>query len=314
MPEGSHRSCLVTGASGFLGRHLVSQLLADGWSVASAGVAALPDVPHIPFDLSGKQPAPRLDAVDCVFHLAGLAHRVPRTPAEADEFFLINARGTERVLDAFTNPPAAFLLVSTVAVYGRETGEALTEETMLDAKDPYGRSKIEAETAVRRWAERTGNRAAILRLPLVIGSTAPGNFGRMVEAIRRGRYAGIGSGDARRSMVLASDVAGIASKAASAGGTYHLTDGCHPSFAELENALSHSLGRRRPPHIPMPVAKALAFGGDLLERTGKRMPFSSRTLEKMTASLTFSDQRARNALGWSPRRVVDAIPEIVRAW
>ena len=283
--------------------------------MVSAGIAAPPDVRHIPFDLSGRETAPRLDAVDCVFHLAGLAHRVPKTTAEAGEFFLINARGTERVLQALSDhPPAAFLLVSTVAVYGRETGDALTEETMLNAQDPYGKSKIEAEQAVRNWTTQHAVRAAILRLPLVIGATAPGNFGRMFEAIRRRRYAGIGKGDARRSMVLASDVAKIAAKAAGTGGTFHLTDGRHPSFAELEEALSRSLGRKRPPHIPLPLAKAMAVAGDLLERTGRRMPFSSRTLEKMTASLTFSDEPARKSLGWSPHSVVEAIPEIVRTW
>src|SRR5690606_7779589 len=145
-------------------------------------------------------------------------------------------RGTEHLLAALERQarlPEAFVLVSTVAVYGREAGEGLTEATPREAEDPYGLSKRQAEDAVQAWGARHGVRVGIVRLPLVAGTGAPGNLGAMVQAIRRGRYLGIGDGSARRSVVLAADVARVLPAVAERGGTYNLTDGRHPSFAEI---------------------------------------------------------------------------------
>ena len=71
-------------------------------------------------------------------------------------------------------------------------------------------------------------------------------------------------------MVAADDVAAILPRVAECGGTYHLTDGHHPTFAEVESAMARSLGVRVPPRIPLPVARAgarvllaLKYVGDL---------------------------------------------------
>jgi nucleoside-diphosphate-sugar epimerase len=113
-------------------------------------------------------------------------------------------------------------------------------------------------------------------------------------------------------MVMAADVAEILPKLAEVGGVFHLTDGHHPSFAELETALSSAMKERDPMRLPMPVAKTAAFIGDGLQKlTGLPAPFSSRTLLKMSSTLTLSDSRARQSLGWSPCRVLDHAAELV---
>ncbi|GAB5534167.1 MAG: NAD-dependent epimerase/dehydratase family protein [Rubricoccaceae bacterium] len=245
---------------------------------------------------------------DAVYHLAGKAHVVPKTSAEAQAFFDVNALGTENLLRGLhqhRQPPPPVVLASSISVYGVEAGEGLTEETPLRAVEPYGRSKIQSEETVRAWGEQHGIPTAILRLPLLIGPSAPGNLGRMVSSIRSGRYVGIGAGEARRSMVLASDVAAVLSDAARVGGTYNLSDGEHPSFTEMEVAIASRLGVSAPRHLPLGLARAAAaVGGGLDRLPGISFPLTPRTLTKMTSTLTLNDARAREALSWAPRSVL----------
>lgn len=307
---------LVTGGIGFLGRHVVDAVETVGMRPLVLGLEAAQDCDQsIQVDLS--QEVPDLSSVNlkAVFHVAGLAHLVPRDQTQSDRFFEVNVGGTENLLlglERSAEMPDALVLVSTVAVYGVERGELLGEETPRNANDPYGLSKRQQEDLVLEWGERLGVRIGIVRLPLVAGRGAPGNLGAMVRALKAGRYPGIGAGDARRSMVLAGDVAGVLLKIADVGGIFHLTDGFHPSFRELEDALCQALGRKPPRRIPLNVAHFMAWGGDSIQMiTGRPMPFTSRRLEKMTSNLTFSDDKARKILEWSPRAVVDLAEEIV---
>ncbi|HEY2952486.1 MAG TPA: NAD-dependent epimerase/dehydratase family protein, partial [Verrucomicrobiae bacterium] len=235
---------LVTGASGFLGGHVLPSLAAEG-TVTVLSRKPLEKFTNVTADLT----APDLHLGDrsysTVYHLAGWAHRVPRTDAERETFFRVNAGGTKNLLRALQQTghlPQSFVLISTVAVYGVEAGTLLDESIPVRATDAYGSSKREAEEAVTDWGKRQGVRVGIARLPLVAGPGAPGNLGAMVRGLRSGRYLGIGSGTARRSMVWAADVGRILPRLASGGGVFHLTDGQHPSFAELEAALAGALG------------------------------------------------------------------------
>ncbi len=305
---------LVTGASGFLGRRVVPGLLAEGKVTT---LTREPFEGHCTITGDITDPELRLGhrPFSTVYHLAGWAHRVPQTDAEREMFFRVNAEGTGNLLRALERTgglPQAFVLISTVAVYGLETGERLDESTARNATDAYGASKRLAEDIVMEWGGRRGVRVGIVRLPLVAGPGAPGNLGAMVRALRCGKYLGIGSGAARRSMVWAEDVGKILSKIAGVGGVFHLTDGQHPSFAELETALSGAVGKRKPWRLPLRMAKLGAWTGDVVTGlTGRAVPLNARSLSKMTSTLTFSDERARTELGWNPSRVLDHAAELV---
>lgn len=306
-------TALVTGGSGFLGRRVVRALAAAGTPAVALDLRRVEGVDTIEWDLA-EGPAP-LEArtIGTAYHLAGLAHVVPRSEEDGARFYAVNHRGTENLLRGLEGAEGleAVVLVSTVAVYGRDRGEGLDESTEAAARDPYGRSKRLAEEAVLEWCGRRGVRAGVVRLPLVTGAGAPGNLGAMVSALRRGRYVGVGDGSARRSMVLASDVAEVLPRVAEVGGVFHLTDGHHPSFRELEAALCAALGRRLPLRLPLAAAMALGAVGDVVRAAGLPAPVTRATIGKMTATLTFSDERARSELGWRPRRVVDAAAELV---
>lgn len=301
--------CLLTGASGFLGRYLVEGLQQAGFHVTGLSRRPVPGIDSTRADLTRAgsfdlRPGP----YQLVVHAAGLAHDPSRPKAD---FFNVNtggARNLLRALDRLPQPPESFVLISTVAVYGRAQGELLSEDTDIGACDPYGASKAEAENFTLEWAKDRKIRLAILRLPLVYGKNPPGNLGAMSGAIRRGRYAGIRPGTARRSVVWARDVAAIVPRAAREGGIYHLTDGQHPSFRQFEEAYAASYGLRPPPSLPRAAARLIALAGDPLSAIlGARVPLTSGRFKKMTSTLTFSDERARACLGWQPSRVLSLI-------
>lgn len=301
--------CLVTGASGFLGRYLVEGLQQAGYQVTGLGRRSLPGVGWVAGDLTRPlafDPGER--AFQLVVHAAGLAHATSRP---GKDFFRVNAEGTRNLLlalDRLPSLPESFVLISTVAVYGRLCGESLSEDTASGARDPYGASKAAAETITREWAKIRKIRVTILRLPLVYGENPPGNLGAMSTAIRRGRYAGIRPGTARRSVVWARDVASILPRAAGTGGIYHLTDGEHPSFRQFEEAYAARYGIEPPPVLPRAAARLIAWAGDpLTSILGARVPLNSDRFRKMTSTLTFADDHARARLGWQPTRVLTLI-------
>src|SRR5690606_36461035 len=116
-------------------------------------------------------------------------------------------------------------------------------------------------------------------------------LGAMVKGIKTGRYLSIGGASARKCMVWAADIADIITRLAQVGGIYNLTDGYHPSFGELENAIAGVLGKTPPLKVPMLAAKGLGLVGDVL---GSRSPVNSDKIQKITSSLTFDDRRARS--------------------
>lgn len=307
----------MTGGAGFLGRFVVRSLEGRGQEVTVLSRSPVDGRRTLLADLTRGGIDLPPEGFRRVYHAAGLAHVEPRTHEERQRFAAVNVEGTRRLLTGLEQCrrlPEAFLLVSTVAVYGLAEGVLLDETAPRAANDAYGLSKRQAEDLVQDWGARQGVRTSVVRLPLVAGRGAPGNLGKMVAAIAAGRYLGVGEGAARRSMVRAVDVAAALPRVAEAGGVFHLTDGQHPSFAELEAALAAALGRRPPWHLPLPFARGAAAAGEALGTlTGRRMPFDGRALVKMTSTLTFSDEKARRALGWAPTSVLNSVRELLDA-
>ena len=84
----------------------------------------------------------------------------------------------------------------------------------------------------------------IFRLPLIAGPNPPGNLGVMIDGIKKNRYFNIDEGRAHKSIVMAEDVASWIAAVAPIGGTYNLTDGYHPSFAELAALIANQLDKK----------------------------------------------------------------------
>lgn len=289
---------LFTGGTGFLGKNIMP-LLKEHYIVTTCGITPddmlksnlAKDVPELP------------ERYDVVLHAAGKAHTVPKTEAEKHLFYDVNYIGTIHLCDALEKAgiPKALVFISTVAVYGCEFGEWITEEHPLEGTTPYAESKIQAERYLTRWCSEHGVTLGILRPSLLAGHRAPGNLGAMVEGIKKGFYLNIAGGKVKKSVLMAEDIARLLPLVAEKGGVYNVCDSYQPTFGELSVSVSRQLGKRKPISIPYWMAWCMAKVGDLL---GSKAPINSYKLEKMTKSLTFSNEKARRELGWEPLDVL----------
>ena len=289
---------LFTGASGFLGSNII-QLLNGAYNIISVGLS--PQDTYL-VDIATDIPT-FIDAFDVVFHAAGKAHSVPKTEAEKRLFFDVNLQGTKNLCTALERSgiPKAFIFISTVAVYGCDSGENITEEHPLNGTTPYALSKIKAEKYLQGWCAMHNVKLSILRPSLIAGPNPPGNLGAMIRGIRNGKYLSIAEGKARKSVLMVQDIANLLPMLIEKGGIYNVCDSYQPSFRELEMVIYKQLNKKLPLSIPYWFAKSMAIFGDCF---GEKAPINSLKLRKITHSLTFSNEKAMRELGWKPMNVL----------
>ena len=289
---------LFTGASGFMGNN-VRPLLERMYDVTTVGL-----LPQDDYTVNIAREIPELrERYDIVLHAAGKAHSVPRTEEEKRVFFDVNLQGTKNLCAALERKgiPRAFIFISTVAVYGCDYGENITEEHLLDGVTPYAVSKRLAEEYLQKWCHEHNVILGIVRPSLIAGPNPPGNLGAMVHGIRSGRYLSIAGSRARKSVLMVQDIARLVPLLAEKGGIYNVCDSYQPTFRELETIICRQLNRNLPVSIPYWIAKCMALIGDCL---GEKAPINSLKLRKMTKSLTFSNEKAVRELGWRPTSVL----------
>lgn len=285
---------LLTGSNGFLGS-IIKNELSDNNNVITLSRT------NSDYEISLEKGIPVFkENFDLIIHAAGKAHSIPKTHDEKKEFYDVNFLGTLNLLRGLERSglPKEFVFISSVSVYGQEMGNNIDENHPLLAKDAYGLSKIKAEGLIEKWCNNNQIVCTILRLPLLVGKKPPGNLGAMIKAINMGYYFNIGRGMARKSMVLAKDVAELIPNVASFGGIYNLTDGVHPSFSELSLAIS----KKKSFSLPLRLAKFIGRLGDVI---GDKSPITSLKVKKITSDLTFEDSKARELLNWEPESILD---------
>jgi nucleoside-diphosphate-sugar epimerase len=284
---------LVTGASGFIGAVLCSQLLERGHKVgalvrrpgsAPLGTRGLTgdlgDSPALTRILAGERP-------DCVIHLAAeiASQRSERKIRE------VNVQGTARLLDACLalagSTPAAGprIVFSSTVVTGDARGALLTEDTPLPVETPYGRSKQEGE----RLVLATGLPAVVVRPSHVYG---PGGWyaNELVTRLRQpGRLAVIGRGENLWDVAHVEDVAGalaLAAEQAPAGSVYHVVDDEPITFYDFRALTADALGVGAPRRVPVTLARLIA---------------GRNAVAAVVRSARSSNAKIRRELGWLPR-------------
>lgn len=289
---------LFTGGTGFLGKN-VMPILTQKYEVTTCGIT--PD-DMIKANLAKEVPT-LPERYDVVLHACGKAHVVPKTEVEKQAFYDVNYQGTINLCSALEKAgvPKALVFISTVAVYGCEYGELITEDHPLEGNSPYAESKIMAEKYLTDWCAKNGIVLGILRPSLLAGKNAPGNLGAMVNGIKKGFYMNIAGGKVVKSILMAEDIARLVPLLEERGGVYNVCDTRQPSFGEISISIAKQLGKRKPLNISYWMAWCMAKVGDLL---GTKAPINSYKLEKMTKSLTFSNEKAKKELGWEPLDVL----------
>lgn len=295
---------LVTGANGFIGAAVVRHLLDGGHpvraAVRDAGRAreALP--PGTDMAAVGEL-GPQADwrtalaGVDVVVHTAGRAHVLSETAADPlAAFRAINVDATLALAhQAVSAGVRRFVFLSSVGVLGDASGShPLRADDLPAPRTPYARSKLEAETGLCAFADRM--EIVVLRLPLVHGPAARGNFARLVAAVRHGWPLPLATVDNRRSLLgidnLVSLIACCLDHPAAVGQSFLAADGEEISTPGLVRRIAAVLDR--PARLfPLPTG-ALRLA---LRATGHAAAACG-----LLDSLQIDDAATRKALQWQP--------------
>ena len=290
------RSILVTGADGFVGRVVVESLQRQGHvvrrSVRRPSPQYLPDVVQV--DIGPEaQWARALDGVDTVVHLAGCAHRRDAAEAAVErEMFRVNTEGTRALAVAARAAGVETLVfISSIGAVAERSTDEIDERVSCRPQTVYGRSKLEAEQAIS--AERGAMRVATLRPPLVYGPGAPGNFARLLQAVRRRWPLPLGAVHNRRSFIFVGNLAdaiAVAVDDSRADGIFHVADSRPVSTPEFVRAIGAALD--------VPVRLWNVPSAWLVP--GARLVGLADTMRKLTESLPIDISRFRRSVGWTP--------------
>jgi len=208
---------LVTGASGFIGRHVVAELTGAGHDVTtlhrgdalhtSAAFGRAPR--HIRADVLSDEARQAASEAEAVVHLAGrgdvqASYRDPR------EYGILNAQGTLNILEGARQARAHVILASTQRVY-QPTDRPICEDAPLAPTDPYAYAKLVAEQWCQMYAEQLATPTTVVRLFSVYGSGQVGQGTSGVVSIfldraRRGESLTVHA-DQQRDLTWVGDVA-----------------------------------------------------------------------------------------------------------
>jgi UDP-glucose 4-epimerase len=322
---GNRKRYLVTGCTGFVGRHIVRKLQAGGNDVrglsrhprADPGASALEVIQG---DLSKPESLRGLaEDIDTIIHAAGYAHVAGDSPGIHTR---VTLEGTRHLLaEAEKSRVQRFIFISSVKAMP-EPGTGCLDETATGLpEDEYGLSRRRAEELVLDAGRHTGMHVSILRPALVYGPGCKGNLAGMLRWIDRGLFPPVPDTGNRRSMVDVRDLVRAvllaAENEAAAGKTCLITDGEDYTTRRIYTGMCTALGRSVPQwSVPVPVLRALGKVGDAFEAMLRRpAPYNSRICSRLLDSACYRSVHAATSLGFHPAyRLEDALPAMVEAY
>ena len=304
----AHPLVALTGATGFIGQHLLRELPRRGVRLRvllrRPSEVPIESASAVIGDLARPQNmAAALAGVDAVIHSAGIAHAMSGLPE--DDYRMLNTEATIQLARAARRAGVKrFVFLSSVRAQSGPTAErALTEDLAPQPTDAYGRSKLAAE---RGLAELDLDWVA-LRLPLVFGRGVRGNMEALVRLARSPYPLPFAGLRGKRSLLsvqnLVGAIAAVLTLPSPLQRPFIVTDPEPLSIAEMVTALRRGLGRRAG-LVPVPP-KLLALGLAVLGR--------GEIYQRLAGSLV-ADPSALMKLGWTPQLMTrDALAALARA-
>ena len=298
---------LVTGASGFVGQHLVKALKRQSLFVAGVGrnlVESNADIFYVVTDFTNNK-AWQEPLKNCavVVHLAARVHvMVDKSINPMAEFREVNTEGTLNLAkQAAAAGVRRFIFISSIKVNGELTviNKQFTAEDTANPTDAYGISKFEAEQGLLNIAQLTSMEVVIIRPTLVYGAGVKANFSSMMLAIQRGIPMPLGAIHNKRSFVYVGNLVDLIIRCidhpAAANQVFLVSDGQDLSTTELLHSSATALGVK-PRLLPVPQKLvevcAIFFGKRAL-------------LQRLCGNLQVDMTKTQDFLGWQPPFSVD---------
>lgn len=295
---------LVTGANGFIGRHLCRKLSEAGKpllaGVRSSGSTSLHGTRAKIVELGALESSPDLQTVladvDCIIHLAAMPDCGPdANPGQLKALQAINVDATAHLAQQAAEAGVRRLIfLSSIKVHGEATTRPFRADDAQAPADPYARSKMAAEHALDSIAAASGQEVVIIRPPLTYGPNARTNMRRLLKLVHSGLPLPFGSIRNKRSMVALDNLCDLLLTCIdhphAVGPALLVCDGQDLSTPEFIRLLGQHLGKK-PRLLPFPPA-LLLWLGKLAGKQGE--------IARLTQSLQVDMQATCNRLNWFP--------------
>jgi len=306
---------LVTGASGFVGSHVIDALLAQGRTVRAQvrTPSASQELRDRGVDVTaGDARDPQLLAqavrgVDVVYHCAAAVG-----PSFSQrEIREVGLAGTRNLLEGLRQAGSGrAVLLTSVNVLGTRRLDAASEDVPLQRSgDAAADTKVAIEELAQEYQQRHGVDVTVLRPGMIYGPRDRHNVPQMMRALRRGKFAFIGSRDNVAPIVYISDVVQAMLLAgttpASRGRVYHITDGSRTTIGEFIDELAKQIdcpvsAKVLPYTVPYLGCVVFEWLSRLRLYRG-RPPIVRNSLRHLGTSRSFCIERAAKELGYVPR-------------
>lgn len=311
---------LVTGATGFIGSHLVKRLVKDGHHVRclvreKSDLTKLKKLTNTEFffgDVTKKQSFKKItENIDVIYHLAALRGHDPPSKKAFRRFRLVNVEGTRNILDECIGENIKrFIYISSTAVVGLVKVEKIDESTNPEPYTPYQVSKFEAEKLVKKYMQSYGIPAIIIRPSQIYGPGFKGDFLKMAKVISKHFFPKIGRGKNLSPALYIDDLfdtlASLTDKG-NIGNTYIISSERSYTMDEIVETLKKEVGKRCA-YIYIPKWLAL-LGSYIIEKiyliSGKEPIVTLRNIQSLTTDKVFCIEKAKRDLLFQQKTSLD---------
>jgi UDP-glucose 4-epimerase len=296
MHKKKRKYIFVAGASGFIGKRLLSTLN----SKADIDIRILSRHCHHVYETvicdlqSEVMSDDAFDEVDTIFHLAGFAHDMRDTSKVEHLYRAVNVDATARLAElAVKTGVKSFVFVSSVKAGGVDENDLETKP-----EGAYGQSKREAELKLLEIGRQSEMHISIVRPSLVFGPRMKGNLALMQSGIKQGWFPPLPKNGNRRSMIHVDDLVQalllVADDSRANGEIFIATDGIPHSSREIYEALCHSVGKA----VPSWSVPKFIFDGIALMSSRIRYK-----MDKLLGDEYYSSEKLQK-LGFRPKRTL----------
>jgi len=310
----------ITGDSGFVGRHLVAQLLRRGTDLKGIDIVPKPansqDYPQIVGSILDRDAVSRAMAgVECIIHLAA-AHK--DFGISREQYFKVNEEGTRNLLQcASALNIKEFVYYSSVAVYGNQ--QAPNEDVNPHPSNPYGESKLAGERAVLDWARGDSTRKALIIRPTVVfGPFSRANIFKLISYVCDKKFVWVGNGKQVKSVTYVENLVAatlfLLDNMKPGVGVFNYSDEPQMTTRQLVSLIANAAGVAEPKlKIPLsfalPVAKVFDTIGSI---TGKDLPITSARIRKFNTPTMYGSERIRHLGFKQPHSIAEGLEQNIK--
>jgi len=285
---------LITGISGFVGRHLTDYLIGKG-EFEVVGLDLESAIKSVPVQSYSWENISKVGHVDTVIHLAGIAHDLGRKFSDAD-YFRVNTKLTEEIYTWFLSSGTnRFIYFSTVKAVRDYSESPLEEDANPEKVGVYGTSKKLAEDFLLAHLPSPGRSMIIFRPCMIHGPQPKGNLVSLHKYITKGLPYPFGRIKNQRSYLSIDNLCFLLERTITTdipSGIYHLADDTPLSTKRIIELIGET-SSTQPLIVNIPVAfiNLLAGLGSALN-----LPFNRKVLKKLAGNFIVSNQKIKNVL------------------